>query len=54
MQVEGVVEAYADMSRHEVVVTLAGPEVPVSPVIRALNDTGYTVGEARPLGGGDP
>lgn len=54
MQVEGVVEAHADMTRHEMTVRLAGPEVPVSAVIRALNGAGYTVGEPRKLGEGGP
>jgi len=49
LQVEGVLEAHADMTEHEVAVTLAGPEVPVSGVIRALNDAGFTVGAPRML-----
>lgn len=54
MGVEGVMEVHADMSCHEMIVKLAGPEVPVSSVIRALNGAGYTVGEPRELREGMP
>jgi len=52
--VEGVLEANTDVTAHEVTVTLAGPEVPVSSVIRALNDAGYTVGEPKEIQGNTP
>lgn len=45
MKVEGVVEAHADMTRHEVTVTLAGPDVPLAGVIQALGDAGFTARE---------
>ncbi len=54
MKVEGVLDAYADMNAHEVFVTLAGPEVELSSVIRALNDAGYTVGEPKGEDGEKP
>lgn len=54
LKVEGVLEAHADMNAHEVTVTLAGPEVELSAVIRALNDAGYTVGEPREGKGESP
>jgi len=49
--VEGVLEAHADTTAHEVAVTLSGPEVPVSSVIRALNHVGFTVGEPKEIKG---
>lgn len=54
MQVEGVVDARTDMDRHEIAVTLAGPDVPLDGVIRALNEAGYTVGETSQLKGDAP
>jgi len=54
MQVEGVVDARTDMDRHEITVTMKGPDVPLDGVIRALNDAGYTVGEPKEVTGDKP
>ena len=54
MKVEGVVEAHADMNRHEVTVTLAGPDVPIAGVIQALNDAGFTARQPKEVKGDKP